>query len=55
MDAGPCAYLHEEIKVTTVIIITRRGVRAHNLLAVNLGRDGDVLTSREAEHIVRVR
>ena len=55
IDAESCAHLHEEIEVATVIVIARRGVRAHNFLAVNLGRNGDMLASRKAEHIVRVR
>lgn len=46
--------LDEEFKVATVVVGRDGGVGPHNILAVDLGRDGNVLANGEAENIVGV-
>lgn len=47
--------LDDQVKVALVAVERRRGVAPHDLFAVDLGHDGDVLSDGEAERVVRVR
>ena len=51
----PETHLHEQVKVAEVVIAAGRRVTAHDLLAIDLRRHGDVLTNRKTEDIVWVR
>ena len=48
------AYLDEQVEVPKVVVAARRSVATHDVLAIDLSRNGDVLTNRETEDILRV-
>ena len=52
IDAESCAHLHEEIEVATVIVRADGGVAPHDIFAVYLGGDRDVLANGEAENSI---
>lgn len=47
--------LDEEVKMSAVIVAASGSVAAHDLLAVDLCRDRDMLTNRKTEHIFASR
>lgn len=46
------AHLDDEVEVAEIIIRRGRGVRAHDLLAVDLGRHRDVLSNRQTQDVI---
>ncbi len=46
---GTPPHLDDQVKVAQVVVERRRRVAPDHILAVNLGRDGDVLSDRKAE------
>ena len=48
-------HLDEQVKVPEVVVAAGRRVAAHDVLAIDLRRHGDVLTNGKTEDIVRVR
>lgn len=46
----PCpAHFDEELKVTAIIVTADRGITSGDVLAIDFGRDGDVLSDGETE------
>ena len=48
------AHLYEKVKATEVVVAAGRRVAPHDLLAVNLNRDGDMLANGKPEHVLGV-
>ena len=51
---GGETYLDDEIEVAEVVVAAGGGVAAHDVLAVDLSRDGDVLADGQAEDVFGV-
>ena len=54
MSRRSLTHLHEEVEVAEVVVTAGRGVAPHDVLAIDLGRDGDVLANGQPEHIFGV-